>query len=74
MMNENVKLRPQQEMLYSLIEASDAKWFQDETETPSVIAHVVKVDLQQRTIILPKGEFNLDNFLHIVKDIYLRSL
>lgn len=62
---------PRQEILYSLIEVSDMKWFQDGIGTPSVIAHVVKVDFRCRTIALPEGKFDLDDFLHIAKDICL---
>lgn len=68
-----------QEMLYSLIEVSSIELPQGEggigvsaTTGTCAIAHIVRVDLRQRTILLPRGKFNLDNFLHIAKDICLR--
>lgn len=67
-----MRLCPQREVSYFPIEASDVEWFQSETGTPLVTAHVMKVDLQQRTITLPAGEFNLDYFLCIIEDIQLR--
>lgn len=60
---------PQQEILYSLIEASDMEWFKSGMGTPSVIAHAMGVDFQHRTIILPEGKFDLDSFLHTVESI-----
>lgn len=70
---------PCQEILYSLIEVSSIELPQGEggigvsaTTGTYAIAHTVRVDLQQRTILLPRGKFSLDNFLHIARDIQLR--
>lgn len=75
-MSEDMKLRPQREVFYPLIEASDVRGFRDGTETPSAVSaviHIVEVNFRQRTIVLPEGKFSLDFFLCMVEDMRLRS-
>jgi hypothetical protein len=71
-MSRKMRLRPRQEVSYSLIEASDTEWSKDGTGAPSVIAHVMEVDFQRRTVTLPEGKFDLGNFLRVVEDMQLR--
>ena len=60
---------PRQEILYPLTEALDMKWFQDGVGDPPTIVHTIEVNFQHRTITLPEGKFDLDNFLYVVRDI-----
>lgn len=63
----------EQEMFYSLTKPLNIEWLS--ADWPGAIettASIVKVDFQRRTITLPGGKFDLDNFLRIAKDVCIR--
>lgn len=62
-----------QKMSYSLTKPLNVEWLSaDWPGAMETTASVVEVDFQRRTVTLPEGKFDLDNFLRIAKDICLR--
>jgi len=72
-MNEQAKRTPRRVILYSLVEAMDVAWLHgDILGDPSAVVKIMEVDFQRRTIVLPKGKFDLAHFLRQVQNMLSR--